>query len=478
MSVSPDYESRLIEDIADFYLDPLGFVLYVFDWGSGDLKDHDGPDEWQAEQLKEIGDLLTENPDRSIQEAIASGHGIGKSAETAWLILWAMSTRPNLNGIITANTTNQLTTKTWRELAVWHKRAINKHWFKWTATKFFHVAHPETWFTAAVPNTEHNSEAFAGQHAEHVLVIYDEASAIPDKIWEVSEGAMTTAGAMWFVFGNPTRNTGRFRECFGRLKHRWITRQIDSRKARMTDKAKIQQWIEDYGEDSDFVRIRVLGEFPRAADNQFIPSDIVDNARARTIGPEIWGAYPRFLSVDVARFGADQSVILRRQGPKVWMPKTFRELDTMTLAGHVMDEYRNWHPSVIFVDGVGIGAGVVDRLKQENLPVVDVQSGAQARDTRLYANLRAEMWANMRDWLKGEIDLPDCRGLLDGLMQPEYGFNSRMQIQLESKDDMKARGLSSPDEADALAFTFAPHPLHANRPVRRDIRPARSAGWT
>ena len=151
----------------------------------------------------------------------------------------------------------QLKTKTWRELAVWHKRSLIKDWFEWTATKFYHIGHPETWFTAAIPWSEKNPEAFAGQHGEHVLVIYDESSAIPDIIWEVLEGVMTPPGAMRFAFGNPTRNTGKFRECFGKFKHRWLLWQIDSRDCRMTDKRKLDEWVDDYGEDSDFVKVRL-----------------------------------------------------------------------------------------------------------------------------------------------------------------------------------------------------------------------------
>ena len=127
-----------------------------------------------------------------------------------------MSTRPHLSGVVTANTMSQLSTKTWRELALWYKRLINRHWFKWSATKFWHVEHPETWAVHATPNSEHNSEAFAGLHAKYVLMIFDEASAIPDKIWEVAEGALTDSDTeiIWLAFGNPTRSTGRFRECF------------------------------------------------------------------------------------------------------------------------------------------------------------------------------------------------------------------------------------------------------------------------
>jgi len=378
------------------------------------------------------------------------------SAITAWLILWAMSTRPHLNGVVTANTLNQLSTKTWRELAVWHKRAINASWFQWTATRFSHVAHPETWFVAAVPQSEHNSEAFAGLHARYVLIIFDEASAIPDSIWEVTMGAMTTPGAIWVVAGNGTRNTGRFRECFGSQRHRWTTRSVDSRTARKADKKYLQTLIDDYGLDSDFVKVRVLGQFPKASDTQFIPVDTVERAMTRTLNPRQFAGFPRILGVDVARFGSDQSVIICRQGTKAFDPQTYRQIDLMELAGRVAEAYRELLPETVIVDETGLGGGVVDRLKQLGIPVVGVNFGAQAAvDPGAYANMRAEIWGQMRSWLQGEVDIPNMRELRDDLVGVEYGYDGKMRIQLERKDKMRERGLASPDIGDALALTFA-----------------------
>jgi hypothetical protein len=365
-----------------------------------------------------------------------------------------MSTRPHLAGVVTANTATQLETKTWRELSVWHKRALNNFWFTWTATKFYQVDHPETWSISAIPWREEKPEAFAGLHAEHVLVIYDEASAVADIIWEVSEGATTTPGAMWFVFGNPTRNTGRFRECWGRFRHRWIQYQVDSRTAKMANQTQIQQWIDDYGEDSDFVRVRVKGEFPRAGSNQFIGSDVVRQAIERPFAHDDGAGV--VLGVDVARFGDDQSVIRHRVGrdARTIKPRKFRGIDTMALTNFVIEEIEKHKPIATFVDGNGVGGGVVDRLKQLGYNVVEVQFGAKAADERTYANKRAECWGRMREWLAtGMIDNDTALG--QDLESPEYGFDNHQRIQLEKKDDMKKRGLASPDDADALALTFA-----------------------
>jgi hypothetical protein len=454
--------------MATFFANPAGFVRYAFAWGEGDLADHPGPDQWQMDVLRDVGAgvlsitqaMAKAEEYEAVRVATASGHGIGKSAFVAWIILWAMSTRPHLSGVVTANTGTQLDTKTWRELSVWHKRCITGHWFKWTATKFASIAHPETWFVAAIPWSENRSEAFAGLHGEYVLVIFDEASAISDKIWEVAEGAQTSGEVIWLAFGNPTRNTGRFRECFGKFRHRWKTRQIDSRNCRMANKAQAAQWVADYGEDSDFVRIRVRGEFPRAGSNQFIESDVVENAMRREVDKDA-GA-PLIMACDVARFGDDKSVIRFRRGrdARSIRPRKWRGIDTMALAGHIVQLIEDYEPAACFIDGNGVGGGVVDRVnsllgRRPTCTVIEVQAGGKANASKDYFNKRAECWALMRKWLEvGAID-EDDNELRDDLIGPEYGFDSDNRIQLEKKDDMKKRGLASPDDGDTLSLTFA-----------------------
>ncbi len=459
MSTAKDLEQELARDLGAFYADPAGFVLYAFAWGQGELAEHHGPDEWQRELLYDLGDnCLT--AEEAIRLATVSGHGIGKSAFVAWVILWAMSTRPHLAGVVTANTASQLEDKTWRELSIWHKRAVNKHWFKWTATKFYQVDHPETWFVSAEPWSKERPEAFAGLHAEHVLMIFDEASAIDDVIWETAEGALTTPGAIWAVFGNPTRNSGRFHGCFHRFRHRWVTRQVDSRNAKMTNKAQLKQWIDDYGEDSDFVRVRVRGVFPRAGSNQLIASDLVEGAQGKSLREEMYRVAPLVFGVDVARFGDDQSVLTKRQGLYAHKQLKWRGMDLMTLAGIVAQHIDKDKPDAVFVDMGGMGAGVVDRLHQLGYDqVIGVDFGGQASDPAKHVNKRTEMWCGVHDWLKAGGALPPEQELADDLTGPEYGFTGdKGQIVLEKKSDMKKRGLASPDCGDSLALTFA-HPV-------------------
>jgi hypothetical protein len=175
---------------------------------------------------------------------------------------------PNARIVVTANTDSQLRTKTWPEVIKWLRLMINRDWFKATATAVFsaEAERERLWRADAIPWSEENTEAFAGLHnkGRRVILIFDEASAISDKIWEVSEGALTDEGTeiIWLAFGNPTRNTGRFRECFGRFRHRWDHGHIDSRSVEGTNKAQLEQWVRDYGRGtrgSNLARIAFSG---------------------------------------------------------------------------------------------------------------------------------------------------------------------------------------------------------------------------
>jgi len=471
-------EAQLVSDVMAFQDNPTGFVRLAFPWGDkdGELADSSGPREWQQNVMDDIANRIADgkqNRMEAIQEAVASGHGIGKSALVAWLTIWGMSTMEDAKVVVTANTATQLQTKTWPELAKWHRLAINSHWFTFAATSMFATdpAHSKTWRTDAIPWNENRPESFAGLHnkGRRILVIFDEASWIPDIIWETAEGAMTDEDTqiIWCAFGNPTRNTGRFRECFGRLKHRWTTRQIDSRKVPGTNTVLMAKWVEDYGEDHDFVRVRVRGVFPRTGSMQFISSE--DVVRARDAEPISHLDDPVILGVDVARFGDDESVIFVRRGRDARTHGMFRYrgLDTMELVGKITEIVQRPFPDnadMIFVDETGIGAGVVDRLRQLGFQCMGINfgkrsdagstAGTGAAGENFY-NKSSEMWGAMRAWLKEGAAIPDDHDLEDQLSGREYGYNTRNQIQLERKDDMKRRGLSSPDLADALALTFA-----------------------
>lgn len=476
----------LLEDLAALSSDPYKFVLWAFPWGEEEteLAKFKGPEPWQAALLQRVRDKLIAGMafgqalNEAIQEATASGHGVGKSALVAWLILWAMSTFVDTRGVVTANTETQLKTKTWVELNKWHRLFIAKDLFEVTATKICSrdPAHADTWRVDIVPWSERNTEAFAGLHnkGRRIIVIFDEASAIPDVIWETTEGALTDSDTqiLWFVFGNPTRNSGRFRECFAKYSARWGQTRVDSREVSITNKTQIAKWIEDYGEDSDFVRVRVRGIFPRAGSLEFISLDLATQASKRDVSVHLHD--PLIFGVDVARFGDDETVIYIRKGRdgRTHAPIRLRGADTMMTASRVAELAIHFQPDAIFVDEGGVGGGVVDRLRQLRVACIGIQFGSESdrnhpdEPNTKYANKRAEMWGYLRKWLKEGAIITD-EDLISQLVGPQYGFNNKDAIQLEKKSDMKKRGVPSPDIADALALTFA-YPVMPNSMAGRD----------
>lgn len=468
------YEELLHEAVAEFYADPYGFVLFAFPWGEdGPLKHYDGPDVWQRAFLENLGEQVRSRgfdgvrAVMPIRYAVSSGHGIGKSVLTSMVIMWAISTRPFLHGTVTANTIGQLNTKTWATLNTWYQRCKTAHWFEINSERIYHKQHKDNWFVAAQSSKEQNSEAFAGQHAADStsLYIFDEASAIPDVIWEVAEGGMTDGEPIMLAFGNPTRNSGKFHQaCFGSLRHRWNPVIIDSRDARFTNKEQIAEWIQDYGEDSDFVRVRVKGLPPNASDLQFIGLNTVTAAQRRAVS--VLPDEPLVCGLDLARGGSDECVFRFRRGadgrtiPPVRVPgeQARDSMKLVTLAADILGKsYHGHRVAVLFVDATGgsIGGPIADRLRQMgHRNVVDVQFGGESPDPK-YGNMRAYMWGRMRDWLDGRGAIDDAPALETDLTGPGYRHDKQDRILLESKEDMKKRGLDSPDDADALALTFA-----------------------
>jgi hypothetical protein len=462
---------ELAEEVAQYYADPLGFVLFSFPWGEPGttLAKYDGPDAWQRETLELIGRLVRERgfdgeqAVEAIRAAIASGHGIGKSTLVAWLALWLMSTRPHCKGTVTANTFPQLSSKTWAAIKQWHKQCITAHWFICTDERMYHRDYKESWFCTAQTCKAENSEAFAGQHAANSSswYIFDEASAIPDIIWQVAEGGCTDGEPHWYAFGNPTRSSGAFyRAVFGSEKERWIHRSIDSREAKLTNKAQIDEWIATYGEDSDFVRVRVRGLPPAASELQFIDMDRVQAACTREI--ETLPDEPLIAGFDVSGGGSAWNVIRFRRGldarsiPPVRIAGE-RGRDRSVLIGAAAELLRDRRPgkriAAMFVDSA-FGAAIVERLHTMGFNNVhEVSFGGPSPDFH-QLNLRAYMYNQLKDWLlRGAI--PDDEDLRAQITRPGYHINRQNKLVLESKQDMAKRGEASPDDADAIALTFA-----------------------
>ena len=459
--------------------DPLNFVKFVFEWGKEGtpLENFTGPRKWQEKILRDIGIHIQRNQSVDLPEmfrlAVASGRGIGKSALVSWLILWMLSTRLGSTIIVTANTEQQLRSRTWAELGKWLTLAINSHWFNKTAT----TIRPAQWFEEALIRdlkidtgyyyaqaqlwSEEKPDAFAGIHSSYgVCLRMDEASGIPSPIYSVSEGFFSepTADRYWFTFSNPRRNTGPFYDSFHSKRSYWNQEQIDSRTVEGTDKELFQQMLEQYVEDSTVARVEVLGEFPRADDDTVIPMELIKAAVDRDVAlsasaPIIWG-------LDVARYGGDNSALCVRQGNTVLELKSFQSMDLMQLCGAIKNRYDDCtaleRPQEILIDVIGLGYGVVDRLAEQNLPVRGFNVAEAPATKKNYLNLRAELWFAIKDWLaQRDCRLPNDDELVSELAAPIYKYTSSGKIKLESKEEMRKRGIKSPDKADALSLTMA-----------------------
>jgi hypothetical protein len=462
--LSADDRKVLADDLARFTHDPLGYVLWAFPWGvpGTELEHEAGPRPWQREVLTEIGELVAKGKEtgEAIQEAVSSGHGIGKSALVAWITRWALATHEDARGVVTANTETQLQKKTWPEMAKWHRLAIDTELFVCTATALYAAdpGHEKTWRVDAVTWSEHNTEAFAGLHnkGKRLFVIFDEASGIADKVWEVTEGALTDAETeiIWAVFGNPTAATGRFRECFRKNRHRWKTRQIDSRTVDGTNKVQLQKWVDDHGEDSDFVKVRVRGMFPAQSAKQYISETDVDAAFGRYLRPEQFNFAPVILSCDPAWEGDDELVIAKRQGLAFWVLRTLPKNDNDVWVANELARLEDEHQAdAVFIDG-GYGTGIVSAGRTMGRNWQLVWFSGKPNDPGCF-NKRAEMWKETRDWLKAGGAIPEDQVLRDELIGPQTVARVDGKLLLESKDDMKARGEHSPNRADSLCLTFA-----------------------
>lgn len=464
LKMNNNYDEELINDIARFEFDLYNYVLYVYPWGSGELVDYDGPDSWQTDVLKDISDKLKvgslNNFADVIREATASGHGIGKSALVSWLVNWAMDTHEDTRGVVTANTDTQLRTKTWPEVQKWSRLRITSSWTEVTATSIYSKApgHNSNWRIDAIPWSKEKPEAFAGLHnkGKRIIIIFDEASTIDDKIWEVAEGAMTDENTqiIWCAFGNPTRNTGRFRECWRKFRKMWKTWQIDSRTAKMSNKQLLQEWIDAYGILSDFVKVRVLGMFPSMSVKQFISSDDVDKAYGLELRAEQYSFAPKILTCDPAWEGDDDLIIALRQGLHFkilrTLPKNDNDIQVATILANIEDEEK---PQAVILDA-GYGTGIVSAGRTMKRNWQAIWFNGESPDVGCL-NMRAYMWNEMKKWIKSGGAIPKDQQIYDDLIGPETVPRLDGKIQLEAKKDMKKRGLPSPNKADALALSFA-----------------------
>lgn len=465
-------EDQLLELFETTFYDPEAFVMAAFPWGEPGtfLEDETGPDEWQAALLRTVKEQIIKaemglTSSKNVRIAVSSGHSSGKSTVLVWIIMWFITTRYTPQIQVTAGTKTQLTTKLWRELAKWHEVAIHNHWFEHTATTYKLKDSPATWSANAIPWSKSNPHAIAGAHEKYVLIVFDEGSTIDDIIYDTVEGATAKLLRIWLVFGNPTKFTGRFRDCWGRFRDRWITFEVDCRKAKHADQDQIREWIEDYGLDSDFVRVRVLGQPPRSGTLQFIPTELVEAAMARKPDhASVLETIPRIFGVDVGGSGQAKTVIFPRMGPVTgWEGLSnkildLHEPDLMKVAAWIALQINTWAPDIVFIDANGLGKGVYDRLVQlgyDNVVACYWGDRSQVLEPRIWYNPRMEWWNRGREWLKTG-SLPQHPMLRDDLTTPEHYPDINHIMRLETKEQMADRtGAPSPDYADAFMHTFA-----------------------
>lgn len=483
-----DSAQALVERMLEFRSDPLACALWSFPWGEGELKGEAGPRKFQRKFLMELRDHLQNPATRftPFRKAVASGHGIGKSALIGMISHWAKSTCMDCKVLVTANTGDQLKTKTQPEMAKWFRLAINSDWFEVNVTsiKANDAESASTWRTDFATWSEDNPQAFAGAHnkGKRLVIIFDEAAEISDVIYKTVEGALTDADTeiIWICFSQATRSDGAFYEAvFGNQRHRWRPESIDSRDVEGTNVQEINESIAVYGDDSDHVRVRYKGLFPLAGGGKYIDFKLIKTAQ--TARATYFATDSLIAGVDFAWGGADSNVIRFRKGldarsiPPVKVKGEFTR-DPAVMAGKIVDVltslYNGEKVDVMFVDGSGVGgnAGQVVAMvrAQGHKNIIEVNFGHDALKAAHYAYRRDEMWGEMKAWLAaGAID--NDRELEADLQKPVLVSDLKQRVKLEPKDAMKKRlakagqDSSSPDDGDALALTFA-FPVPARKP--------------
>lgn len=401
---------------------------------------------------------------------IRSGHGTGKDALASWLILNFMATRPYPKVVCTAPTNRQLADILWSELSKWLRKSILTEEFVLQKDKMFHRDSPKEWWCRAVSpsvkaSKEDQAETLAGFHGDHLLIIADEASGIPDPVFIPLEGAMTQEDNRVLLIGNMTKNRGYFYDSHfhEKINRVWTKLHWDSRKSTNVLEGYVDYMKTKYGEESNIFRIRVVGDPPLEEETTLIPLAWA----IQCIGNEMSIAEdePLFLGVDVARYGEDCSIILPRKGLKIYPWETFRGMNTVDLGGHVLATYREMNAEGIAIDNIGVGAGTTDWLQKRPdgmRSVFGINVSESSSDKTVYNRLRDELWVNMRDkcqnmqyWFpdKTKLEREMSNELCNELSSLTYEFNNSGAYNIESKKRAKLRGVASPNIADALAMT-------------------------
>jgi phage terminase large subunit len=403
--------------------------------------------------------------------SIRSGHGVSKSAFLAITVIWFESCYFPSKIPCTAPTAHQLGDVLWAEIAKWLRQLqltmpeLSAQ-FEWTRDEFRLKDAPKESFAVARTARADKPEAFAGFHSDNMLIIADEASGIPDVIFEVGQGALSGENTFVILASNPTRRSGFFFDSQHKFRDRWSCMTINGEDCELVSKQFIEDIAYQYGRDSNVFRVRVQGEFPNSEDDVVIPLDLCEEAKIREVTPfgdTVWG-------VDVARFGSDRTVLVERcENATLKKHEAWNGTDLMQTAGRIyakwLDTAPSERPKTIFVDVIGIGAGVSDRLMELGLPItaVNVAESPSINDAT-YNRLRDELWFKARKWLeKKNCKLFDDDTLVAELTLPKYAFTSSGKMKVESKDELRKRYPRSPDVADAFCMTFCHTAEHRGR---------------
>lgn len=444
--MSPPKNEKIKNKIVEWAVNPVKFVEEVM--GAS-------PEPWQADAMMA---LITNN-----RVAVRSGHGVGKTTTLAWTILWWLCTRRPCKVAVTANTAHQLSDVLWSEIGRWHKAMkVLKNEIEIKSDKVLLKSAPDS-FAVARTSRREQPEALQGFHSNNMLFVIDEASGVPDIVFEVGQGAMSTVGAKTIMTGNPTRAQGYFYDAFHGNADRWHNMTVSCEDSSRVSPEFIEDMARQYGEASNIFRVRVLGLHPEGDDDTVINRRLAEAAVTRDVEPSevasvVWG-------LDCARKGADASALCKRRGNVVHEVLSWRNLDLMETAGRIKAEYDNarWdmRPDEICVDAIGIGAGLADRLNELGLPTRSVNVAESSAMGDRFVRLRDQLWWEAREWLEQrDCVLPDDSQLINELCLPRYGYTSAGKIKIESKDESKKRyGGKSPDLADAFVLTFASTPM-------------------
>lgn len=417
-------------------------------------------------------ELLTAVAENTRKVSIKSGHGTGKSTSASWLMLWYLLMKFPNKIVVTAPTSSQLFDALFAEVKRWVGELPEQlqQLLNVKSDRIELAAAPSEAFISCRVSRAESPEAMAGVHSENVLLVVDEASGVPEKVFEAAAGSMSGHSATTLLLSNPTRSSGTFYETHNRMKDSWWTRTWSCIDSPLVSDEFVQEMLERYGSESNPARVRIYGEFPLADDDTIIPYHLAESAMHRDVvlDPDARALW----ALDPARFGEDRTALVKRVGNVVTEVKTWRGLDLMQTVGRVMAEYEALPPSQqpieILVDSIGLGAGIVDRMRELDAPVrgVNVAEAPSAKDT--YNNLRTELWFKCKGWLEDRsCKLPKNDDLLSDLTGIRYTFTSAGKMQAESKDSMRKRGLRSPDLADALCLSMASdHATMLSGPMR------------